>query len=143
MSDPCEDISAAVATYLSDEDSRGFGYGFQATVPTNPSLELYADHEGLRVLVVPIGETETKETRGSVFVVPQVNVIVTSRSINGETRARLSGLVREMRNSLRFVKMAGWTWQGTETLSKFDAELLRKHQYISAFQLSYQGLVTG
>ena len=88
-------------------------------------------------------ETETKETRGSVFVVPQVNVIVTSRSINGETRARLSGLVREMRNSLRFVKMAGWTWQGTETLSKFDAELLRKHQYLSAFQLSYQGLVTG
>jgi hypothetical protein len=139
VSDAGEDIAAAVAAYL-DDPARGFALAAVFSVPDNPSADLYGETEGLRVIVVPTGETEAKESRSQVFLEPTVSVITMSRIATGFDRVALNGFVKAMRVSLRFVKQATWTWKQTETISKFDSEAIRKGLYVSAFGLTYQGI---
>ena len=139
MSDPAEDIAAAVADYIGDA-ARGYTRTVVASVPAMPSVELKAEHTGLRALVIAVGEVETKESRSRVMLEPSVNVILSAPCEAAGDRAELASVAREIRQSLRFVQMAGWTWQRSETLTKYDPALLGKERWLSAFSLTYMGI---
>lgn len=118
---------------------------FAATVPDNPWQEMLAEREELRVLVVPTGENETKENRHQVLLEPQIELIFCKPIKDAGDRKKLSELVRAVRISLRFVKQADssgrlWVWKSTETVAKFDAELIRKGQYVASIRLTYIGI---
>jgi len=136
MSDPAETVAQSVSEYLNDSE-RGFEFTVVATVPENATEDLQRETAGLRVLVVPVGISEEKETRRTVFVIPEINIIVT-KPLENSSRAELSHLTWEIRKALRFVKQSGWTYRGAETLAKFDSDLIRKGQFLSAFQLTYE-----
>ena len=139
MSDPAEDIAAAVADYLGDE-ARAYSRTVVASVPDQPSTELKAEHTGVRAVVIPVGEVEEKESRSRVMLAPSVNVVITANCEAAGERTELAALVREIRQSLRFVAMGGWVWQRSETLTKYDPDQLGKERFLAAFGLTYLGM---
>lgn len=137
MSDPAEDIATALVAFLSDA-ARNFPLACAYSVPINPAVDLYAEHDGVRCLIIPIGEDEEKETRGTVFLVPVINLIFTAKVTSIQDRRDLSDLVHAISVAIRFQSQAGYGWQSTETLTKFDPELMRKGIYLSARSVRYQ-----
>lgn len=140
MSDPGEDIAQAIADYVGDPE-RGYSLQPEASVPEHPAEALRAEITRLRVIAFPVGETEEKaESRCRVLLSPEVNVIVTASAEAVGDRKAFNGFVREIRRSLRFEAMAGWTWLRSETITKYDPDLMGKESFLSAFTVFYLGI---
>jgi hypothetical protein len=140
VSDPAEDIAAAVAEYLADP-ARAFVMAAAVSVPENLWTNLFAEDTTLRVLIGPAGETEEKETRSQVLLRPEVDVVVVGTTANPGDRRRLSDFVYSIRSVLRFERMNNWIWTKTETTDKFNVEALKMGVFLSSFRLTYSGII--
>jgi hypothetical protein len=139
VSDPARDIADALVAFTADP-SRGYSRAFESLRPKHPGKELKAEVATWRLLAIPVGEIEEKESRSRVFLQPQVNVVVMGPAEGDADHDAGADLVREIRRSLRFESMAGWTWQRSETITKYDPELMAKETFLSAFTLTYAGV---
>lgn len=143
--DPAELIAADMLTYL-DDAARDFdadvGPDDAFSVPSDPSAELQREAITLRVLIIPVGDSETKIERGTkVLAVHQVNVVAIVPSSDTITRAKFNGFVYAVKQSLRGVRMNGYAWSGIDTLTKFDPDQIRtRAQFVAAFQVRYTGI---
>jgi len=75
-----------------------------------------------------------------VFIQQQITLIFTAQVGGITKRVDLSSVVRAVRVALRFVKMSGWHWRTTETITKFDADLMKQGNYLAALAVTYQGI---
>jgi len=142
MHDPGQHIADALATFLNEQP---FSFEFDASAPENPQTELNLDgtgkvHKGLRVFVVPVSELEERLDRGgAVAVRPTVNVFISRfLEVKGVTRKELGDFVREIMVALRFNDVDDWTWERTETISKYDPnQLVTQARFLSVLGVSF------
>lgn len=146
--DPAELIAEAMEVYLRD-DARAFDGdllfdpGAQISIPEDPSEALKLENlTSLTVLIIPVGGTAEKHTRGRTAVVAHsINVVIASQLNATSTRKRLNGFNFAVRQSLRGEKMAGYFWEGENLITKYDPDRLRaSNLYLSAFTVSYSGV---
>lgn len=141
--DPTEDICDAIVDWLSavQEDTNPFDpISFEAVKPEDPLGELDSVPSSLKVIVVPNAEAEEKIGRPKFLEIHQVSLWITRTTSSEWTRERLSGFVRTLKEQLRGVKMATYTYSMIETASKFDPDRLHKGQFFSVVVVTYRGI---
>lgn len=149
MTDPEEDICAAIAADLSDPDETSpavpFAFAFTAEVPEDVQDVVQREHADLMVYLSPFGGDEERIDRGgSALVRPSATLIVIRRLDSQVKRRHLNDFVYSLRSYLRGRKQSGWTWTGSDTVTKFDPEqIAKKNQFLSVVRLNYYGTVSG
>ena len=69
---------------------------------------------------------------------PTVNLFVSNYLDAGVTRRQMNKLTREIFESLEHVEMAGFSWESTELVAKYDPEKLStQNRFISVTGLTY------
>lgn len=136
MTDPVEDICDALVEHI---NGLVLSLTAVASKPVNPPEELKLEHPTLQVLVVPIGETGTKISRGGGVLETYTAALWVVRKIDVEfNRPRLSLFTRELTQALRGLRMAGHVWSGDETLSKYGLQMIHEEtQFFALVQLTY------
>lgn len=145
MTDPTEDIADAIVIYINHPDRQAaFSFRFVASNPPEPSREMETELEGLRVLAFPYGDEAERIGRGGQAAENYLVTVMVMRKITDTiTRARLLGLVREIRLAIRHAQMAGYSWTADETITKYDPEQLRSSgTFTSVFRTTFAGTVT-
>ena len=145
MADAGQTIADALADHLSAQD---LDFGFSATSPEDPAAEINFDgagepHPGTLVFVVPVEDTEERIDRGSVQVSPVVNVFVSRwLSADGVTRRTMGDFMADLRGAIRFKSQAGYAWQQTQTITKYDPDKLRtQDRFFSVLGVTYLGVL--
>ena len=142
MADPGQEIADAIVTHLNAQD---LGFGFAAASPEDPQKEINFDgmgdpHVGTKCFVIPVADSEEKIDKAGVIMSPTINVFV-SRFLSGKdgvTRRVMDDFVHDIRTTIRFVQMAGYHSQGTETVTKYDPDKLRtQDRFFAVLALSY------
>lgn len=146
--DPAEDIADALVDYvnaLRSQDPNPLSLTCQASNPDDPKKELEFEHQTIQVFFVPFGEEEEKIGRGSTATERQpvldtqvVDMLVVRKMTPEFTRRRLGGFVREIKDQIRGVRMAGYVYSTAETVLKFDLERLNVGQFCSVVRINYK-----
>lgn len=145
MSDPCEDICDAIVAYLNaaiDVDPNPFEpVTLVASKPADPLAQLTLEFPTIQVFLVPYSDSENKIGRPKFLEEHQVSVWVIRKIQDAWTRERMSGVVRQVVEYLRGVKMANYTYSEAITSVKFDlTQLHEKQQFLSITQFRYAGI---
>ena len=122
---------------------RSYSFEFTATNPTDPTTALQLDSEGnesdsLQVFAVPTTELRERIDGTALNIRPTVNLFVSNYLDAGVTRRQMNKLTREIFESLEHVEMAGFSWESTELVAKYDPEkLCTQNRFISVTGLTY------
>lgn len=140
--DAGELVADAIVDYVNDLQ-RSYSFEFTATNPTDPTTALQLDSEGnesdsLQVFAVPTTELRERIDGTALNIRPTVNLFVSNYLDAGVTRRQMNKLTREIFESLEHVEMAGFSWESTELVAKYDPEKLStQNRFISVTGLTY------
>ena len=140
--DAGELVADAIVDYVNDLQ-RSYSFEFNATNPTDPTTALQLDSEGnesdsLQVFAVPTTELRERIDGTALNIRPTVNLFVSNYLDAGVTRRQMNKLTREIFESLEHVEMAGFSWESTELVAKYDPEKLStQNRFISVTGLTY------
>ena len=140
--DAGELVADAIVDYVNDLQ-RSYIFEFTATNPTDPTTALQLDSEGnesdsLQVFAVPTTELRERIDGTALNIRPTVNLFVSNYLDAGVTRRQMNKLTREIFESLEHVEMAGFSWESTELVAKYDPEKLStQNRFISVTGLTY------
>ena len=140
--DAGELVADAIVDYVNDLQ-RSYSFEFTATNPTAPTTALQLDSEGnesdsLQVFAVPTTELRERIDGTALNIRPTVNLFVSNYLDAGVTRRQMNKLTREIFESLEHVEMAGFSWESTELVAKYDPEKLStQNRFISVTGLTY------
>ena len=144
MSDAGETVADLLVTFLNGES---YSLAFVATNPEDPQRELDLVGaavlvEGLRVFVVPTGETRERLDKAAVKVTTTVNIFISRVRKKEVTKKALNELTSEILDSLDYIDMGTHTWEASETVSKYDVEKLEvQDRFLSVLGISYYDVV--
>ena len=140
--DAGELVADAIVDYVNDLQ-RSYSFEFTATNPTDPTTALQLDSEGnesdsLQVFAVPTTELRERIDGTALNIRPTVNLFVSNYLDAGVTRRQMNKLTREIFERLEHVEMAGFSWESTELVAKYDPEKLStQNRFISVRGLTY------
>ena len=140
--DAGELVADAIVDYVNDLQ-RSYSFEFTATNPTDPTTALQLDSDGnesdsLQVFAVPTTELRERIDGTALNIRPTVNLFVSNYLDAGVTRRQMNKLTREIFESLEHVEMAGFSWESTELVAKYDPEKLStQNRFISVTGLTY------
>tara|TARA_R100001082_G_scaffold106739_1_gene79873 strand:+ start:243 stop:686 length:444 start_codon:yes stop_codon:yes gene_type:complete len=140
--DAGELVADAIVDYVNDFQ-RSYSFEFTATNPTDPTTALQLDSDGnesdsLQVFAVPTTELRERIDGTALNIRPTVNLFVSNYLDAGVTRRQMNKLTREIFESLEHVEMAGFSWESTELVAKYDPEKLStQNRFISVTGLTY------
>lgn len=115
---------------------------FKAAIGTSV-MEAAAERLDVGVIVVPFSETETPEDRGD-MVRDEIEVQVVVNGPLGETgftRDLGLSLSKFLRHLHRETEIEGYDWDSCESISLYDVEAERKHQFLALYRVKYYSFI--
>lgn len=142
--DEGDQIAEALAAYANDP-LRNYRFSFEAEAMEDPTaaLSLGETPENLRgtfVAFVPTDEERARIDGCAVNVRHTITAFVSRYLQDGVTRKDLQGLAKEIYVSLENVEMAGYDWESTAIVAKYDTEQLTGNRFLSVFTITYYGI---